>query len=63
MNLINLLGYTCIFNVVTYGQLSILSAKLPHPESVITDGHYIYTANVGKEMQPMLKMAMDQSLK
>ncbi|MGY3211855.1 hypothetical protein [Mucilaginibacter sp. HD30] len=38
-----------------FAQLPVLSKNMQYPESVITDGKFIYVANIGKTLEPSAK--------
>ena len=55
MKIIKLLALFCLAGKVVCAQIPELCRNLQHPESVITDGKFIYVADIGKTMEPMAK--------
>jgi hypothetical protein len=47
--------FACISGTRSFAQLSTLYAGMWHPESVISDGKFLYVTDIGKELDPLAK--------
>lgn len=50
-----LIALTCFTSVETSAQFSTLYAGMWHPESVISDGKFLYVTDIGRELNPLAK--------
>jgi hypothetical protein len=55
MKMVSLLFLSVWTGLSAFAQLPVLSKNLQYPESVITDGKFIYVANIGKTLEPSAK--------
>jgi hypothetical protein len=44
-----------LFSIAAHAQNTVITSGLLHPESIITDGKFLYTTLIGKALAPTVK--------